>query len=61
MLTPELSVAYELEDSSRTFWGQPVMKTVVVAQLDERISGAILVTQTLSGAPRRVRLPRRIP
>ena len=42
MLTAELSVAYELEDSSRIFWGQPVMKTVVAAQLDERISGAIL-------------------
>ena len=42
-------------------WGRPVvMKAVVAALLDERISGATLVTQTLSGAPRRVRLPRRI-
>src|SRR6185437_5208529 len=43
-------------------WRRPiVMKAVVAALLDERISGATLVTQTLSGAPRRVRLPQRIP
>jgi hypothetical protein len=41
--------------------GPTIVVTVVAAQLDERISGATPVIQTPSGAPRHVRLPRRIP